>query len=480
MKQLNADVVVIAAGPSGLAAAIAAAEGGATVIAFEKAHTTGGTGNMGMGLLAVESKMQRQKQIGLTVEEAFKEFMDYTHWRVDARLVKAYLDKTASTIDWLEEMGVEFTEPAAYFPGSHFTWHIVKPPTGRPGPLASATMIKAMTKIAEELGVQLHLKTPVKQILKEGDRIVGVLAEDESGETIQANAKAVVIATGGFGNNPEWVKKHTGYQLGEDMFSFRVPGLVGDGIRMAWEMGAAETEMTMEIIYGIPGSMGFSSVSETFRQPNLMVNLLGERFINEEQMVNTTYTGNAISLQKNRCAFTIFDEATKKYYEQNGLDRISPVFNITSIENFDSQLDKAIESGNVFAADSLEELAEKTGINYQNLQQTVTEYNHACDTRDELFYKSNKYLKKITQPKFYAARFYPGAYGTLGGIKINYKTEVLTKYFETIPGLYAVGTDSCSIYGDSYVFILPGNTMSFAINSGRIAGENAVEYIKSL
>ena len=70
----------------------------------------------------------------------------------------------------------------------------------------------------------------------------------------------------------------------------------------------------------------------------------------------------------------------------------------------------------------------------------------------------------------------PSAYGTLGGIKINEHTEVLDKQWRPIRGLYAAGTDACSIYGDSYVFILPGNTMGFAINSGRIAGENAAAY----
>ena len=87
--------------------------------------------------------------------------------------------------------------------------------------------------------------------------------------------------------------------------------------------------------------------------------------------------------------------------------------------------------------------------------------------------RANGLLRPIKTPKFYAGRFLPGAYGSVGGIKINHRTEVLDKRWKVIPGLFAAGTDACSIYGDSYVFILPGNTMGFAINSGRIAGENA-------
>ena len=94
MDKLEADVIVVAAGPAGLAAALSAAQKGARVLVFEKAATTGGAGNMAAGLLAVESRHQRRKNIGPTREEAFKIFMDHTHWRVDARLVKAYLDKS--------------------------------------------------------------------------------------------------------------------------------------------------------------------------------------------------------------------------------------------------------------------------------------------------------------------------------------------------------------------------------------------------
>jgi fumarate reductase flavoprotein subunit len=410
--------------------------------------------------------------------------MDYTHWRVDARLVKAYIDKSASTIAWLEKMGVEFVDLEAYFPGANFTWHLIKSGTGRPGPTASATMMRILTDRAKELGAQIFLQTPVKKILKEKGRIVGMMAEDKDGETIQTNAKAVIIATGGFGDNPEWIKKYTGYEWGRDIFSFRIPGLAGEGIRMAWEVGAAASEMNMEIIYQMPGIQDvFFELSAIFRQPNLMVNLLGERFINEELLGNPTFTGNAIARQKNRCAFVIFDEAARKYYEENGLDSVWSVVPVEKIVNFDGELKRALEQGheNVFVADSLEELASKTGINPDGLRETVDEYNKTCEQGyDDVLNKSHRYLKPVKQPKFYAGRFFPGAYGSLGGIKINHKTEVLTKDFEVIPGLYAAGVDACSIYGDSYVFVLPGNTMGFALNSGRIAGENAAKYVKSL
>jgi len=499
MKQVETDIAVFGSGTAGLTAAVAAAERGAKVTIIEKAATTGGTGNMGMGPFAVESRLQRQKNITLTREEAFKIFMDYTHWRVDARLVSNYINKSADTIEWLEKMGVVWGGVESYVRGSYATHHQVLPPGGRAGtPMSASAMMKCLTDTANELGVKFYLKTQVKNLTKENGKITGLIAEDESGETIQVKAKAVIIATGGFGDNPEWIKKYTPYEWGKDLFSVRVPGMTGEGIRMAWEVGAGAEGMNMELVCtpgmpttamaeGITDSAGmlaamFSPVTPAFGQPNLMVNLLGERFMNEAEMGNTTFLANAVARQKNRCAFIIFDGATAKHYVENGWDWLSAILPSVKIDDFNAEVKKVIEQGNnsIFAANSLDELANKTGINAANLKKTVEEYNKACETgRDEIFHKRPLYLRTVKQPNFYAGRAFPSAYGSLGGIKINHRTEVITKNHEIIPGLYAAGTDACSIYGDSYVFVLPGNTMGFALNSGRIAGENAVEYIKS-
>lgn len=477
MKALEADIIVVAAGAAGLAASIAAAEKGAKVIAFEKGSTTGGTGSMGMGPLGLESRLQREKKFGPSRDEAFKVFMDYTHWRVDARLVRAYLDKAATTIDWLEAMGVEFLEPRPYFPGGWPTWHIVKP--GGEG--CASNIFKIMTEKAKEMGVQILLRTPVEKLIKQGENVTGVVAEDRSGESIQAHAKAVIIATGGFGDNPQLIKKHTGYEWGKDLQSFRIPGLAGDGIRMAWEVGAAPTEMGMELIYLMPGELD-PELAETFRQPHLLVNLLGERFMNEDTMANPAYTGNAISRQKDRSAFVVFDETIKKHMESEGFDLFHEVFPFTKVSDLDSLMENAFNVGykDVFVADTLEELAVKTGIDPDGLKATVNDYNGFCEKGfDPIFNKNPKLLRPVTTPKYYAGKFLPGAYGSLGGIKINYKTEVLNKDWKKVPGLYAAGTDACAIYGDTYVFILPGNTMGFALNSGRIAGEHATAYAQS-
>jgi fumarate reductase flavoprotein subunit len=482
MKQYETDIAIVGGGTSGLAAAVAAAERGSRVTIIEKAAVTGGTGNMAMGPFAVESRLQDERKLSLTRDEAFNIFMNYTHWRVDARLVREYINKTASTIDWLEKMGVEFYGAEAQFPGSHFTHHCVKLPGGGTGGGVGAIMMKVMTDRGRELGVQYLLQTTAKKILKEGGKIAGVSAESATGEEIKINAKAIIIGTGGFGDNPDMIKKYTGHEYNKDMFSMRIPGMNGEGIRMAWEAGAAPNQMSMEVIFSLPppfhGRQGTRIELAAFRQPNLMVNLLGERFMNEEVIANTTYTGNAILRQKNYCSFVIFDSATRKYYEQNGMRYCD----LAEAKDIDANIRQVWKEGAdcIYVADTLEELASKTGIDLNGLKQTIEEYNKACDIgRDSLFMKHYKYLRPIREPKFYAGKMVPSAYGSLGGIKINYKLEVQDKNFEVIPGLYGVGVDVNNIYGDSYIFILPGNTMGFAINSGRMAGENATDYIKA-
>jgi fumarate reductase flavoprotein subunit len=498
MKIIETEIAIVGAGTAGLTAAVAAAEKGSRVTVLEKARVTGGTGNMGMGPFAVESRLQRLKNITLTKEEAFKIFMDYTHWRVDARLVSAYINKSADTIDWLEKMGVVWGAVEAYVRGAYRTHHQVTPPGGRPGtPMATGAMMKCLTDTAGKMGVKFIFNTLVKKLIKEQGRITGLTAEDDSGE-LRVKAKAVIIATGGFGDNPEMIKKYTPYEWGKDLFSMRIAGMVGEGIRMAWEVGAGSEEMNMELTCLAGAStaalarvtdsarlneMMFSPVTPAFGQPNLLVNFQGERFMNEAEMGNATFFGNAVARQKGRCAFVIFDGTTAQNYVEHGFDWLSPMTEGMKITDFESEVKNAIDHGHngIFAAGSLDELAAKTGVNAAGLRKTVEEYNLVCATgRDEIFHKRPLYLRPVKQPPFFAGKAMPGGYGSLGGIKVNHRLEVITRDQDVIPGLYAAGVDANAIFADSYIFILPGNTMGFALNSGRMAGENSADYAKSL
>lgn len=480
MADYETQVVVIAAGPSGLSAAVQAAEDGAEVIVLEKAAAVGGAANMGMGPLGIGTKYQKQNMIDISVEKAFSMFMEYTHYNVDARLVKRYFEQSAETIEWLEDMGVEFEGAFRYFPKSEATWHIVKTDTGI-GPRAASFMNKALYAKAQELGIKVLLETPAKKIVMEDGKVKGVLATDKDGNEIEVACQAAIICTGGAGCNKQFILDETGYKHGEDMFNFAIPGIMGDGLKMAWEAGADKLPVRIEQAASVVGIEDLpGSVSNIFGQPNLLVNKFGKRFMNEDDMQNATYLSNAVSHQKDRTGFSIVDSSIVRYYIKNGVDNVSLVRPDPDVSDFMEGVKLAQENGNdgLIVADTIEELAEKAGIDVDNLVETVDDYNDYCDSVDEEFFKPKKYLRPLTKAPFYCAKICPGGYGTVGGIRINENCEVCGKDFKPIPGLYAAGADSCNIYNDSYMFLLPGNSMGYAVNSGRIAGMSAAEYVE--
>lgn len=480
---IKTDLAVVAAGPAGLAAAIGAAQLGLSVAVFEKQAITGGTANRGMGPLGIESRLTRERLFQPTKDEAFEAFMAYTHWRVDAALVRAFLNKSGDTIHWLESLGVRFVEPATYFSGSYPTWHLVQPDNGPPGPGGAATMMRILTERALELGVKLYLNTPVQDLIIRDNRAAGLILPEADGRPSRVESQAVVIATGGFGNNAEMIRTHAGYEVDKDLFPFKIPGVTGDGLRMAWAAGAQKTEMGMELVYGMPDPLNVPpALHEACRQPHLMVNLLGKRFMNEAVMPNVTFTANAIAQQKDQTGLLLFDTAILEDMQRD-FDTRNRVFQKPRFEDAPAVIEAYLASGkgNFYRASSLEDLCAQTGADLEGLMATIETYNRFCAKGyDEQFNKPQRYLRPLTGCTWYAARHFPSAYGSAGGIKINEKAEVIDKDWKPIPGLYAAGTDACAIYGDSYPFIFPGTSMGFALNTGRIAAENARDYVQRL
>jgi fumarate reductase flavoprotein subunit len=473
----EADAVVIGSGVSGMAAAVTLAEGGAKVVVFEKERSLGGTSNFFHGMFAVESAMQKERYITYSRDQAFKNIMDYSHWRANPRLVRAIVNESAGTIAWLQRAGIVFTDATINIPDAPRTYHLIK---GR-----GEAIIKALTTRAREMGVTVLPATPVKQIIKSGDRISGVVVEADE-EDVQVAAKAVVIASGGYANNKEWIKKYAGKDLDVNVIPLGNVDKMGDGIRMAFEVGAADEGLgVLELVRGPVGAeipMG-SHLEMPAVQPDLWVNVKGERFCNESVGFDDAYVGNANARQPGDCTYSIFDTSIKQQLIENGIEKamamdFPPGSKTTGL---DRELEAALknQSKEVFEADSIAELANKIGIDPAVLQATVDEYNGYCEkSYDDLFAKDPKYLRPIKGPKFYAIRTRTIFLGTLGGIKINHNTEVLDKKDNVIPGLYAAGYDAGGMYGDSYsIGKSSGLSSSFATNSGRIAGRNALKYL---
>jgi fumarate reductase flavoprotein subunit len=480
-ETLDADVVIVGAGAAGLAAGVSLLQGGARVVACEKAAFTGGCCRRAVGPFGVGSRLQKQLDDPPRADEVFEYFMEYSHWKGDARLIRKYVDLSGPTIDWLEDLGVSFIGPVAFIPGRRKVWHVTQGVT--PDAPKDMPIVDRMTERFAGLGGTLLLSTPATKIIRAGPAVTGVVAQTAAGASLEIFTRAVLVASGGFNDNVEWLEKYFGMRSGIDLFNVRIPGEVGDGLRMAWEAGAKHSEMHLQINATMPhqtlGGTGLKFLA--FRNPNLLVDKDGRRFINEELTENSSFLGNAIARLRDRCAFMILDSTLKTVYETEGSD-----FGVEGIDKptgLEENILQAREEGYryVFMADSLEELATRIGVDQAALADTVNEYNRMCDHgRDALFGKQAKYLRPLLGPRFYAAEYHPGGLGTLGGIKINDRAEVLDAGERVIPGLYAAGSDANTIYGDTYPYVLPGNTMGFALNSGRIAAESILRDVLRL
>ena len=484
MRKLTTDVAIIGAGAAGIPAAIEAAKRGVKVDVFESSDHTGGSCNGGNGVFAVESKMQKQKQYTYTKEQILRYWMEYTHNNVDLRLVSEFINRSADTVDWLQGYGVDFSDLIAYYPGAYYVWHFRRD--------GSPFITDLLKPVSEEAGAVYHLNTKVNRLTMQDGKCVGFEAEDTEG-VYQVEAKAVIIASGGTGKRADFVYKETGWMLGKDITTFphmlyedpsKAPKL---GVELGWEVGAAHTKLMIDSFASIPdpnfGPGGVPAQLPWFRQPqNIFVNLHGDRFIDEAEMKNGAMMGNNIAIQKDATAFSIFTQTMRDRYDNEGMDY--EMGNVHFMDDLtpDEYLEMNWKRGNtdIMVFDNLEELCDVMGID-RRLVQTVEEYNAniRANKGDPIFHKDARYLTPIEGGKYYVAKFRRHCYGVMGGLRINYRAELQDVNCDSIPGLYAAGNDANSIYTDTYPFVLSGNTSSFAINTGRIAGEQAAAYAKT-
>jgi fumarate reductase flavoprotein subunit len=481
MKNDNGvDIVVIGSGASGLAAANEAAQKGASVAVFEKQPSLGGTSNFFSGIFAVESGMQKEQYIAYSKDQAFKNFMEYNHWRANGPLVRALINRSADTIAWLQECGLEFPEVTINMPDAPRTYHVVR---GR-----GEAVVKALVMKAKEKGVSVRVSSPVRRILKGKNGISGIVAEIE-GEQTEISCKAVIIASGGYANNREWIKKYAGFELDENVVAIGNVGKMGDGIRMAWEMGAgAEGMGVLHVIRMGPVGPEFpfmNVVEAAAVQPVLWTDPRGERFCDEGIAYYDTSTGNVNTRFAKGYSFSLFDDSIVRHFAEEGVFRglglgVLPGWRLRDL---DAQLQHlvSLNSPELTGADSLEALAVKMNVVPSTLKATVEHYNGFCQrNRDDQFAKDAQYLLPLTGPRYYAVRMRTGFLGTLGGIRINAKAEVVDPYESPIPGLYAAGLDAGGLHAESYSMRdTSGIASAFALISGRVAGENGAQWVKS-
>ena len=496
-ETVEADIVIIGAGTSGIPAALTAVEGGAKTVLLEKGDTYFAAPNWFAGIGS-----RYQNELGLTFDrsEIVNDLMWYASHRADQRLINLWYDNSGEAIDWygdeLEESGsLEFAveTDSKNTGGKHASPPVAHVPVEKPykemqpNKMGTRLTHPVLLDKAVALGLDLRYKTPAVQLVKEDDRVAGVIAKNEAGEYVRFLAsKGVVLASGGYSGNRYLMEKLNPNQSqnltnspqdnGGDGFKMGV-WAGGDYGRCAWVMSS---DRSTEGGGWTPGS-----------QPWLRVNKFGERFCNEDAPYD--FGANAGAMNPGNDWWNIFDskywDAMTKYHTTICSRMVpAPGAACTTLvptdadSFFEMYMAPQLESGNMVQADTLDELATKMqekspDITVESLAKTLERYNELCDKGvDDDFGKIGFRMVGVTEPPYYAMHMITGETGlaALDGLRVNTNLEVVDAQGNAIRGLYAVGNDQGGFYGMSYPWYYGGLHAGKNLTFARLAVKHAL------
>ena len=472
VKNLDTQIVIAGAGGAGLAAATCAIEAGYDTILLEKQSYAGGGFNYVEGVFGMDSPIQKAAGVDLDLEEMFKQSMDFSHWLANSALVKAFYSNAGDSIQWLMDHGVAFRGViTANPPEGNVAWHLFD--GGQAGRLAVRSLRKT---IEESSNGQLLFETPAKELIIENGKVAGIKAVQPDGTVVNIHADAVILATGGFSSNDELKAQYLRFSGYENIGA---GGREGDGIRMLEQVDAEFTNMSAVLEAGLvmpipisqqmgpetryPGILG-----AIYNEGLLTVSKQGDRYMNERLPIE--FRSNATEKVGGK-AYVIFDQKTVSEFMTSGqrfgfgapsvLPRLQEGLDLALSENADW----------VAKADSLEDLAGKTGMDPQRLTASVAKINrYTAEGYDPDYYLEEKALFSIEEGPFYAVEVVLGMYATVGGSRVTDNLQVVNKAGEIVPCLYAIGLDAGGLYGDTYdMRIANGAASGFSITSGRLA-----------
>ena len=472
----NADVAVVGGGAAGLAAAVAAVQKGKKTIILEKMHACGGNGLFPMGFAAVGSFLQKNLNIRADADEMFRQAMGYGHWNADPRLNRVLLDRAGETIQWLADMGVNFTNVIAHYPGQNPpVYHTVSPPGNTGG-----AVVRRLVENFRKLDGNILTHTRGRQLLLDkGHAVCGVLAETDKGEKIQVDAPAVIVATGGFAGNDDLLRRLIPDYDPKDYLYIHGARPEGDGFIMM-EQAGAKVDRNIAIAGGAPQiTAKRTAVSRLISRPYpIWLNIRGERFADEMVVYDMALGVNVLRRQPKKTCYVILDSAILKRINDEGRDPMEQMGLPPNVEDrFEEDYQRCVEEGYAIIAGTLEEIAEFMGLPAEKVQEAVEEYNGFCDRgRDALFCKNSKFMMPLKTPPYYVIRAGIDQLFTWGGVVINHRFQVLDSVLMPIKGLYSAGNDAAGgIDGDTYNFAMSGHAFGYSVIGGRIAGENASE-----
>lgn len=478
-EQMDVEMLIIGGGGTGMAAAIQAKQQGITPVIVEKMSSLGGAFTCTEGMTAVGSAMQKAVNFLMPANEVTDRAMAFHHWIPDRSLYDAFFALSPETIDWFIDLGVEYSNVLKN-PGSESlqTWHTWKHlEGGTPGALP----VQVFTDNLTALGVETLLSTKAMKVLMTDGKVSGALVEKKDGTIVQINTTAVLITTGGFGQNDDMMRS-----LGHSrntVFEIGVPGRDGDGLKLGLDAGGDLWDYQCIPFCGpVTRGAGWGKQEWTLSvQPVLWINQDGNRYAREDIFAEGfSYAGNVTKSQG--ASWTVFTQKDLEHFENVG--PYESVFTLctkgTPMTGITEELQAISDSnGSVLTGDTIEDLADQMGVPADALAETIATYNEMCAAgADTQYEKKAEYLVPLEAGPYIALACDVGALSTAGGLRINDKMECLTPEYEPIVGLYAGGCDAGGLFGDTYdVNIVPGSQAGWAVNSGRLAAMSIAEFL---
>ena len=491
---VEADVVVVGAGGAGMTAAITAAGEGKSVVILESQSMVGGnsvraTGGMNAGKTVYQDENEFGESAGVekTLKTAAEKYADNEtitalaktvseQWAAyqanptgyfdsvelmeldtmiggkginDPELVETLCANSADAIDWLDEHGITLHNVSSFGGASVKRIHRPVNAEGKTVSVGSY-MIPLLQENCEKAGVKMMLDTTATEILTDANgAAVGVKATGASGETVTVNAKAVVLATGGFGANLDMVVKYKPELKG--FMTTNAPGIQGQGIEMAQAIGAATVDMDQIQIHPTVEANTAALITEGLRGDGaVLINAEGKRFIDE---VGTRDVVSAAEIaQTGSYSWLVVDQA---------------------MVDASSVIQGYIKKGYTVTGETYEELGKAMGVDAAAFAETMEKWNGYVEAKNDPDFGRTSFANPLNTAPYYAVKVTAGVHHTMGGLKINANTEVLNEKGEVIPGLFAAGEVTGGVHGANR---LGGNAVADFTVFGRIAGAAASDY----
>ena len=491
---VDADVVVVGAGGAGMTAAITAAAEGKSVVILESQSMVGGnsvraTGGMNAGKTVYQDENEFGESAGVekTLKTAAEKYADNEtitalaktvseQWAAyqanptgyfdsvelmeldtmiggkginDPELVETLCANSADAIDWLDEHGITLHSVSSFGGASVKRIHRPVNAEGKTVSVGSY-MIPLLQENCEKAGVKMMLDTTATEILTDANgAAVGVKATGASGETVTVNAKAVVLATGGFGANLDMVVKYKPELKG--FMTTNAPGIQGQGIEMAQAIGAATVDMDQIQIHPTVEANTAALITEGLRGDGaILINEEGQRFIDE---VGTRDVVSAAEIaQTGSYSWLVVDQA---------------------MADASSVIQGYIKKGYTVTGATYEELGKAMGVDAAAFAETMEKWNGYVEAKNDPDFGRTSFANPLNTAPYYAVKVTAGVHHTMVGLKINANTEVLNEKGEVIPGLFAAGEVTGGVHGANR---LGGNAVADFTVFGRIAGAAASDY----